>query len=285
MLGKDIFMENFLSSEEMAQAVSYVGSKIDFPIQVGLVLGSGLGGFASLIEKSISLDYKNIPNFPVSNVQGHDGQFIAGFYKGVAVAVMKGRVHYYEGHGLSRVVMGVRLFSQLGIGKLILTNAAGSVNVDYNPGDFMIIEDHINLLGANPLRGPNDDAQGPRFVDLSQVYCPVMRKYAEGSAKSIIGDYRKGVYAAMSGPSYETPAEIKMLRTLGADAVGMSTVPEAIVARHSGMQVLGISLITNYGAGVQDSSLDHSEVIQIGKQRAVPFQNWLGEILKEIDKE
>ena len=279
-------MSGYLTRQELDTAMQFVRSKIDFPVQAGLVLGSGLGNFAESISDPFIIPFEQIPFFPKSTVPGHSGKFYAGFIQNTSVLAMQGRVHYYEGHHISKVGMGIRIMSELGIRQVILTNAAGSVNTEYKPGDYMIIADHLNLLGTHPLIGPNDESFGPRFVDQSHVYSQRLIGYARECAQSVsIQNLREGVYAAMSGPTYETPAEIRMLRTLGADAVGMSTVPEAIVARHCDMQVLGISLITNFGAGISTHDLHHSEVMDTANLKNSEFKQWLTSILSKIDEE
>lgn len=275
-----------LSQADIEPAFNYLRSKIDFPIQVGIVLGSGLGKFADQIENPVSVPYKQIPGFPRSTVSGHAGEFVAGFIADVSVLVMKGRVHFYEGHPMAKVGMGIRLMAELGVRNLILTNAAGSVNEKFKPGDFMLLNDHLNLLGSNPLIGPNEDSWGPRFLDQTRVYSERMIGYAKTAASELaLEGVHEGVYAAMTGPTYETPAEIRMLRAIGADAAGMSTVPEAIVGRHAGMEILGISLITNFGAGISGENLDHSEVMSTGSEKANLFASWLVKICKYIDEE
>jgi purine-nucleoside phosphorylase len=231
-----------------------------------VVLGSGLGGFASSLARAASIPYGDIPNWPVSNVVGHEGRLVIGEAAGRPIAALSGRAHFYEGHDLRSVTFGTRVLGVLGVKTLILTNAAGGINSGFSPGDLMVIDDHINLLGSSPLTGPNDERFGVRFPDLTNVYSPRLRHLADKTAAAQGLTLRHGVYAACHGPSYETPAEVRYLRTIGADAVGMSTVPEAIVARHMGIDVLGISCITNFAAGVLPQPLNHDEVLETAKR-------------------
>jgi purine-nucleoside phosphorylase len=231
-----------------------------------VVLGSGLGGFASSLDRAASIPYSDIPNWPVSNVVGHEGRLVIGEAAGRPIAALSGRAHFYEGHDLRTVTFGTRVLGVLGVKTLILTNAAGGINSGFAPGDLMVIDDHINLLGSSPLTGPNDERFGVRFPDLTNVYSPRLRHLADEAAAALGLTLRHGVYAACHGPSYETPAEVRYLRTIGADAVGMSTVPEAIVARHMGIDVLGISCITNFAAGVLPQPLNHDEVLETAKR-------------------
>lgn len=248
------------------EAVAFIGDKAKLRPSVGLVLGSGLGAFADTLERGVRISYREIPHFPVSTAVGHAGELVIGLSAGTPVAVMAGRVHTYEGYSQEQVVFPVRVLGRLGVRVLILTNAAGSVNVNYKPGELMVLSDHINLTGANPLLGPNLDALGERFPDMSEVYDARLRDLAEKACMKAGVPVRHGVYLALSGPSYETPAEIKAFRTLGADAVGMSTVPEAIAARHMNLRVLGISCLTNMAAGVSKKPLDHKEVLEVGER-------------------
>jgi purine-nucleoside phosphorylase len=229
---------------------------------LGLVLGSGLGGFADQLEDAVALEYGDIPHFPISNVVGHAGRLVVGQMHGVTCAAMQGRVHYYEGHELDRVTFPIRALILLGCRTLIITNAAGGVNPDLKPGDLVVLRDHLNLFPDNPLRGENDDRLGPRFPDMTQAYATALRVHAHMAAGEIGLGVREGVYAGSSGPSYETPAEIRMLRTLGADLAGMSTIPEVIVANHMGARVLGISCVTNMAAGITGERLTHAEVTE-----------------------
>ena len=229
---------------------------------VGLVLGSGLGPFADTMHEAFAVEYADIPHFPAAHVIGHAGRLVGGTVRGRHVVALSGRAHFYEGHDLRTVTFAVRVLGQLGIRTLILTNAAGGINTAFTAGALMIIDDHINLLGDNPLIGPQDDRFGPRFPDMTEVYSRRLRALADETAGDIELAVPHGVYIAVHGPSYETPAEIRAFRTLGADAVGMSTVPEAIVARQMSMEVLGISCITNMAAGVLPLPLHHDDVME-----------------------
>jgi purine-nucleoside phosphorylase len=233
---------------------------------VAVVLGSGLGDFANRLESAITIPYGDLPNWPASKVIGHEGKLVIGALAGRRVAALSGRAHFYEGHDLRTVSFAARVMGRLGVKVLILTNAAGGINVKLKPGTLMVIDDHINLLGSNPLVGPNEEAFGARFPDMSEVYSKRLRGLADEAATQQGLPIGHGIYAALHGPSYETPAEIRFLRTIGADAVGMSTVPEAIVARHMGVEVLGISCITNAAAGVLPQPLNHDEVMEVARQ-------------------
>jgi purine-nucleoside phosphorylase len=234
--------------------------------RAAVVLGSGLGGVADAIKDTVEIPYNEIPHFVTSTVQGHEGKVIIGSCDGVDVVLMKGRVHFYEGYSMEEVTLPVRVFSVMGIQTLVLTNAAGGTAPHLKPGSLMAITDHINMMGENPLQGPNDERFGPRFPDLTAVYTPAYVEAAHEAAREIGVVLSEGVYMALLGPSYETPAEIRMMRKLGADAVGMSTVPEAIVARHCGMSVLAISCITNVAAGLTASVINHNEVMEVGER-------------------
>ncbi len=232
---------------------------------VAVVLGSGLGGFADTLENQNVIPYHDIPGWPQSTVAGHAGKLVVGTVDGRPVAVLAGRVHLYEGYTAHQVVYGIRALLKFGMNSIVLTNAAGGVNPAFGPGQLVLISDHINLLGQNPLTGPNDEGLGWRFPDMSEAYSKHYREIARGAGKETGLDLQEGVYAALPGPSYETPAEIRYLRTIGADLVGMSTALETIAAIHMGMKVLGISCVTNYAAGVKDQKLDHKEVLEVGK--------------------
>lgn len=251
-------------------------------VRVGLVLGSGLGAFADDLEDAVPFPYEEIPGFARSTVEGHAGRLVLGSVSGVPVAVMQGRFHYYEGYALEEVVFPIRVLGLLGIKSLVLTNAAGGINVAFDQGSLMIVSDHLNLMGVNPLRGKNDDRFGPRFPDMSEVYARDYQEIAaeEGRAMSI--ELRRGIYGALSGPSYETPAEIRMLRTLGADAVGMSTVPEAIIARQMNIKILGLSCITNMAAGVVDQPINHQEVVETGNLVRETFKELLRRVIPRL---
>lgn len=234
--------------------------------RIALVLGSGLGDFGDELQDSVGIPYQEIPGFPTSTVAGHAGRLVIGTVAEVPVLAMQGRVHFYEGYSLEEVTFPIRTFKLLGINTLLLTNAAGGIDVQLSQGALMLISDHLNLMGASPLRGPNDERFGPRFPDMTDVYSRDLQELAIEEARAMSVELRRGVYAALAGPSYETPAEIHMLRGFGADAVGMSTVPEAIVARHMGLEVVGISCITNMAAGLSNEKINHEEVVETGKQ-------------------
>ena len=259
--------------ERLLKCREEIRKRTDFRPQVGIVLGSGLGGYADNMEISCEIPYREIPGFPVSTVQGHDGKFLFGYVKNTPVILMKGRVHYYEGYPMEDVVLPVRLMGLLGADTVILTNAAGGINRTFQAGDLMLITDHISIAVPNPLRGENIDELGTRFPDMSHVYDPELQEAAKKTAARQGISLREGIYVQCSGPSYETPAEIRMLPALGADAVGMSTVCEAIAARHMGMKVCGISCITNMAAGILDQPLDHREVQKSADQAKEKFEN------------
>ncbi|MHC5039533.1 MAG: purine-nucleoside phosphorylase [Planctomycetota bacterium] len=250
--------------DTLREATEFLAPKFEGKPSVGLVLGSGLGAVVDAVHDGIEISTTDIPHFPASGVSGHEGTLILGTLRGKRVAVLRGRVHMYEGYALSTIVFPVRVLAQLGVETLLLTNAAGAVDETFAPGDLMLITDHLNLMGANPLAGPNLDPLGPRFPDMSEVYDKGLRERARSVASAMGIPLRTGVYAAMAGPSYETPAEIRMLKTMGANAVGMSTVPEAIAARHAGLRVLAISMISNLAAGLSPTPLSHEEVLQTG---------------------
>ena len=252
--------------EQINETHDFILEKITVKPQVGLILGSGLGTLADEVENATVIPYTDIPNFAKSGAIGHANELVIGELEGKIVLAMKGRFHYYEGFSMDEVTFPVRVMKALGIEQLIVTNACGAVNTDFKPGDLMLIEDHINLTGQNPLIGPNNDELGTRFPDMSNLYDKDLRKLAADVAAQQGFGLQTGVYAWWSGPTYETPAEIRMIRTLGADAVGMSTVPEAIIARHGQMRVLGISCLTNMAAGVLDQPLNHQEVIEVAAQ-------------------
>ena len=262
-------------SRAVSEAAEYLRARLPARPDLALVLGSGLGGLADRIEAPVYIPYGQIPHFPVSTAPGHAGRFVFGRLSGRMVLCMQGRFHYYEGHDMAAVALPVRVLKALGCRALVLTNAAGGVNWDFAVGDFMLITDHINFMGANPLRGENDDAIGPRFCDMTHVYTPEFQQTARQVAAQQGITLREGVYLGYMGPSFETPAEIRAFRTLGADAVGMSTVPEAIAASHCGLPVLGVSLITNMAAGMAGKRLSGDEVIEIANQRGPVFQDFI----------
>jgi len=268
--------------EQVEAAARLVEARIGARPDVAIVLGSGLGGFADRLADAIATPYGEIPNWPASAVIGHAGKLVVGTLGGKRVAVLSGRTHFYEGHGLRTVTFATRVMGRLGVRRLILTNAAGGINLSFPPGTLMVIDDHINLLGSNPLVGPNEDRFGVRFPDMTEVYSKRLRGLADEAAKATGVGVTHGVYVAVHGPSYETPAEIRFLRTIGADAVGMSTVPEALVARHMGLEVLGISCITNPAAGVLPEPLHHDEVMQVARRVQGEFSALLEGVVERI---
>jgi purine-nucleoside phosphorylase len=253
--------------------------------KIGLVLGSGLGGFADSLSDATRIPFAEIPAFPRSTAIGHAGQLVIGTADVVPVAVMQGRVHLYEGYSAQEVAFPIRVFGRMGIHKVILTNAAGGINLNYQQGALVLIRDHINLQGANPLVGPNDDRFGARFPDMTQAYARPYRELAREEAGKLGMTLHEGVYAALPGPSYETPAEIKYLRTIGADLVGMSTVFEVIAARHMGIKVLAISCVTNMAAGILDQPLSHQEVMETGERVKTSFEGLLRAVLPRIQND
>lgn len=267
-------------NRNISEAVAYIRKFTDFTPEFGLILGSGLGGIADKIENTISIDYHDIPNFPVSTVCGHKGCLVMGKLEGKNVVCMQGRFHFYEGYSMKQVAFPVYVMQALGVKKLFVTNAAGGINNSFSPGDLMLISDHINLMGTNPLIGKNDDEIGPRFPSMTEAYDADLMHFAKKAASNLSIELKTGVYAALSGPSYETPAEIKFLRTIGADAVGMSTVPEVIAANHCGLKVLGISCITNMASGTTGKPLSHSEVMNITKLVGERFKTLLKSIIR-----
>lgn len=274
---------NPLSLYERAQrAAQFIHSRTSTKPSVAIVLGSGLGAFADELIDATAIGYDEIPGFAHATVEGHAGRLVIGKAGHVAVAAMQGRFHFYEGYSLEEVTFPIRVLRLLGVHTLMLTNAAGSLNTELTPGSLMVISDHINLMGVNPLIGPNEDRFGPRFPDLSVAYDPDLQSLVIDEAKAMGLSLRRGVYASLTGPSYETPAEIHMVRTLGADAVGMSTVPEAIVARHMDMRVIGISCITNLAAGVSSRPIDHSQVMEIGERVREQFTELLRRVIARI---
>jgi purine-nucleoside phosphorylase len=253
--------------------------------RIGLVLGSGLGGFADELSEAERIPYVNIPGFPRSTAVGHAGQMVIGKAGDVAVAAMQGRVHLYEGYSPREVSFPTRVFGRMGIQALILTNAAGGINLEYKQGALVVITDHINLQGQNPLAGANDDRFGPRFPDMTQAYSKAYREIALRTASRLGKPVHQGVYAGLLGPSYETPAEIRYLRTIGADLVGMSTIPEVIVARHMGLKVLAISCVTNMAAGISDEVLSHEDVLKTTERIKGDFVGLLRAVLPEIARD
>ena len=264
------------------RAAEQIRSRAKMTPAVAVVLGSGLGAFADELAEATAISYREIQGFAQATVEGHAGKLVVGKAGDVPIAAMQGRFHFYEGYSLEEVTFPIRVLKLLGVETLILTNAAGSLNTELTPGSLMIISDHINLMGANPLIGPNEDRFGPRFPDLTSTYDPELQNLVIEEAKAMDIDLRRGVYAALSGPSYETPAEIHMVRTLGADAVGMSTVPEAIVARHMDIRIIGISCITNLAAGVSNRPIDHSQVMEIGMRVRAQFTELLRRVIAKL---
>jgi purine-nucleoside phosphorylase len=249
---------------------------------VGVILGSGLGQFADLLEQPKRVAYADVPEFPRASVEGHKGHLVIGSCRGVSVVAMQGRVHFYEGYAPWQVGFAARVLCRMGIGALMVTNASGGINLNYAAGDFMAISDHINLSGFNPLVGPNENELGPRFPDMTHTYSKSLLARLLDSAKSLDIVLHQGVYASVSGPSYETPAEIRMLRAMGADAVGMSTVPEVIVAAHMGVPVVGLSCITNVAAGISSQKLSHADVASVANQRQEKFTSLLSTFIGQF---
>jgi purine-nucleoside phosphorylase len=268
--------------DQVNEAADFVRSHLSQTPDIAIVLGSGLGAFADRLQDAVVLEYTAIPHWPESNVIGHAGRLVVGQVAGRRVAVLSGRAHFYEGHPLTTVTFATRVLGRMGVRTLLLTNAAGGINTSFSPGTLMVIDDHINLMGSNPLVGPNDDRFGLRFPDMTDVYSPRLRAVVDAAATAAGVAIRHGVYVALHGPSYETPAEIRFLRGIGADAVGMSTVPEAIVARHMGLEVLGISCITNPAAGVLPTPLDHREVMDVARRVGAQFIGLLEEIVARL---
>ncbi len=284
-----------MNYDNAVEAVDFIKSKCDRDIKTVLVLGSGLGAFADKLEDAIAIPYNEIPHFAVSTVEGHAGQLVIGEIEGTTVAVQQGRFHYYEGYDIGDVIFPMRVFGLLGINTAIITNAAGSVMTSFKPGRLMLIRDHINKMGVSPLRGANDERFGPRFPDMTNVYDTRLQEIAREEAQELALErfekgldprvmplLRRGVYCALAGPNYETPAEIRMFRMLGATAVGMSTVPEAITARHQGMRVLGISCITNFAAGITNDVIHHDEVMVTGQRVGETFEELLRRIIRRL---
>jgi purine-nucleoside phosphorylase len=266
-------------------AAKFLLSQTPLRPKIGLILGSGLGAFADTLSDATRVPYSQIPSFPRSTAIGHAGQMVLGKAGQVAVAAMQGRVHLYEGYSAQEVAFPIRVLGRMGVRAVILTNAAGGINLKFGQGALVLIKDHINLGGTNPLAGPNDDRFGPRFPDMTQAYSKSYRKAAQEEAAQLGMPLQDGVYAALLGPSYETPAEIRYLRTIGADLVGMSTVAEVIAARHMGIQVLAISCVTNMAAGILDQPLSHQEVMETGEKVRGQFEALLRAVLPRIDAE
>ncbi|KEZ51498.1 purine-nucleoside phosphorylase [Metabacillus indicus] len=268
--------------QEIKQSAEFMKEKVKNLPEIGLILGSGLGVLADEIENPVKIPYEDIPNFPVSTVEGHAGQLVFGTLKGANVAAMQGRFHFYEGYDMKKVTFPVRVLKEMGVKTIIVTNAAGGVNESFEPGDLMIISDHINNMGTSPLIGPNDSDLGVRFPDMSQAYSRDLRTLAKNAASELGINVQEGVYVGNTGPAYETPAEVRLARVLGGDAVGMSTVPEVIVANHAGMNVLGISCISNMAAGILDQPLSHDEVMETTEMVKTNFLNLVKKIVEDI---
>ena len=284
-----------MTYESAVEAAEFIKSRYPHAIRTAVVLGSGLGAFADDMSGAVRIPYEQIPHFARSTVEGHAGQLVLGEIGGVHVAVQQGRFHYYEGYDMQQVMFPMRAFGRMGVENVILTNAAGSLEPEYAPGSLMLITDHMNCMGVNPLRGPNDSRYGARFPDMTQVYDRELQHIAADEAQVIAHErfekgldeekrdlLHRGVYCALSGPTYETPSEVRMYRVLGANAVGMSTVPEAIAARHQGMKVLGMSCITNYAAGMTDENINHDEVMETGAKVAEVFKELLRRVIARI---
>jgi len=272
--------DTFIAADSAAQ---FLLSQTPLRPKIGLVLGSGLGAFADTLTEATSVPYALIPTFPRSTAIGHAGQMVIGKSGGVTVAAMQGRVHLYEGYSAHEVTFPIRVFARMNIGAVVLTNAAGGINLEYGQGALVAIRDHLNLQGQNPLAGPNDDRFGPRFPDMSEAYSRTYLSLAQQEAQRLGMSLHAGVYAALLGPSYETPAEIRYLRTIGADLVGMSTVPEVIAARHMGIKVLAISCVTNMAAGILDQPIHHEEVLETGRKVRSMFESLLRAVLPRIE--
>jgi purine-nucleoside phosphorylase len=274
--------------QQAQAAADFIRSKNTVQPRLGLILGSGLGDFASQVQNPVAIPYSEIPHFPQSTVAGHSGRLVLGTIAGVPVAVMQGRVHAYEGYSMHQVTFPTRVLGLLGINRLVVTNAAGGINTRYGQGAIVALSDHINLTGANAALGPNEprfgltSSHGQRFFDMSAAYSPRLRTLARNEATKQGWTLDEGVYIAVLGPSYETPAEIRAFRTLGADLVGMSTVHEVIVARHMGIEVLGLSVVTNMAAGVLDQPINHEEVMEIGQHIAAQFTNLLTALIPQL---
>lgn len=264
------------------RAAKYVLSKTKLRPRIGLVLGSGLGAFADEFASATRIEYRKIPHFPVSTAIGHAGKLVVGKVGDVPVAAMQGRVHFYEGYSMKDVAFPIRVLARMGIRAVILTNAAGGINTRFSQGALVVIKDHINLHATNPCTGPNDENFGPRFFDMTTAYDKQYRNVALAEAKKLKMEVHEGVYCILNGPSYETPAEIRAMRTLGADLAGMSTVPEVIAARHMGVKVLGISCVTNMAAGVLDQPINHEEVLETGERVKAQFVALLRAVIPDI---
>jgi purine-nucleoside phosphorylase len=272
----------YASKAIIDETAAYLASRTKIRPEVGLILGSGLGMLGDELDDSATIPYADIPHFPMSTVEGHAGELVLGRLQGRQVALMRGRFHMYEGYEAERTTLPIRVMKALGVKTLLVTNAAGGINLGFEPGDLMVISDHLNLTGRNPLVGPNDNALGVRFPDMSEAYSRRLREVAKTTASELGFAVKEGVYVGLLGPNYETPAEIRMLRTLGADAVGMSTVSEVIVARHSGIEVMGITCISNMAAGILDQPLSHEEVMDTSETVKERFISLVLAVLPKI---
>lgn len=268
--------------QQIQDVVEFLDSHVKVRPEIAIMLGSGLGGFANKIENPQIISYADIPHFHKPSVDGHAGRIVFGTLRGVPMAVLQGRWHFYEGHSMNSIVLPIRAMAGLGAHTTLLTNAAGGINLSFSAGDLMLIDDHINLMGDNPLTGKDSALFGPRFPDMSEPYSKDCIHALEEAAKKLSMPLKKGVYIGLRGPTYETPAEVRMLRTLGGDSVGMSTVPEAIAARHLGMRVIGISCITNMAAGIEPKTLNHEEVQETAARAMEPLSNLIMEALPEL---
>ncbi len=268
--------------QQTEETVAYIRSKTGYKPEIAIVLGSGLGQLGEQLQHVDAINYEELPHWKSSTAPGHSGRLLFGLLNGKEVVCMQGRLHYYEGYSMEEITYPVRVIARLGVKNLLLSNAAGGINLDFAPGDLMLITDHINFMGRNPLMGPNEDAFGVRFCDMSYAYQPSLRKIALEAAQELGQNLQQGVYVATTGPSYETPAEIKMFRSWGASAVGMSTVPETIVANHCGINVLGISCITNMAAGILDQPLTEEEVLLTGEKSGAAFQALVMRIVRKL---
>ena len=271
--------------QQVQEAARSITTKCALCPEIAIVLGSGLGDFAEEAKDAVKINFADIPHFPRSTAVGHAGRLVLGTISGCSVLIMQGRVHLYEGYSASQVAFPMRVFSRLGVRAAILTNAAGGINLHYGQGALVVIKDHINLQGQNPLVGGEDQRLGPRFIDMTEAYPHRYRRIAVESGKKLGFDIPEGIYAGLIGPSYETPAEIRFLRTIGADLVGMSTIPEVIVARQIGIKVLAMSCVTNMAAGILDKPLNHEEVLETGRRVAGQFKALLREVIPEMARD
>lgn len=270
--------------EQLGETAAYLKSKTDVVPKVGLILGSGLGELADQLDEPAVIPYESIPHFPVSTVEGHAGKLVFGGLNGTPAVAMQGRFHYYEGYSMQEVTYPVRVMKELGVEVLIVTNACGGMNPSFRAGDLMIIRDHLNMTGANPLIGPNEPALGPRFPDTSRAYTPELAEFAKKTAASLGIEVREGVYAGISGPNYMAAAELRMLRMLGGDAIGMSTVPEVIVASHAGLKVIGISCVTDMAIAEELEPLTHEQVIEVANRTKPKFISLVRQIVADLPR-